>query len=176
MIEEFNTNMVILSDVAEGNVTDSAVIETIFFEIFQNMKTISPLYTKKFLQWFRFYFQFLGKFLVDVRYQGDDFIKYRKDVLLCLKNLIQQKQYFHQIKKEFLKCQKEEKYSKLPLLYTLFFKLLCAMDIQEYYLVETGNMLNYATRHITYLPKKEVIDPFYYDAVVKESMLELKNS
>ena len=64
----------------------------------------------------------------------------------------------------------------LPHLYILFYMIVSAMDIREYYLIEKGNILYYSLTSNTYLPREEIKNPFVYDEDIKESMLELKNS
>ncbi len=174
MEEEFNKNIALLSDIAVGDETNPLVIETVFQDIFKNIEVILPIYAKKFWIWLGRYFCFFGKSFLYLNYSGEEFTEYRRNILICLRNSLQQKKYLNQLRKEFLKCQNEELYSQLPHLYLIFFQFVCAIDIREYYLAETGNILSYAAKSITYLPKKEIVNPFVYDEIIKESMLDLK--
>ena len=176
MDEVLEKNISLLCDIAVGQETRKLVIETVFQEIYQSISMMNPVNIREVFLWLYRYVTLLSQSMIYEVYQEEDFLKYRHDILECLKHSFVHKKYLKQLKKEFLKCQKEEEYSKLPHLYTLFYMIVSAMDIREYYLIEKGNMLYYSLQCISYMPREKVEDPFSYDEMVKESMLELKNS
>ena len=176
MDDVFDKYISLLCDIAVGDETNPLVIETAFQGIFQSISMMNPVNMREILLWLRRYFILLSQSMIYEIYREEDFLEYRHDILECLKHSFVHKKYLKQLKKEFLKCQKEEEYSKLPHLYTLFYMIVSAMDIREYYLIEKGNMLYYSLQCISYMPREKVEDPFSYDEMVKESMLELKNS
>lgn len=175
MDEVFEQNLLLLSNIAVGDETNPVIIEKVFSEIYHNIAIMNPVDIHEFLTWIRRYFFLLGKSMIDSFYHTKEFSMYRRDILQCLKNSLQHKKYLNELKKMFLKCQAEKAYSQLPHLFCVFYQIVCAMDIREYYLIETGNILYYDMKYITYIPKEEIVDPFDFDNGIKESMLELKS-
>ena len=176
MDEVLEKNISLLCDIAVGQETRKLVIETVFQEIFRSISMMNPVNMREIFLWLRRYFILLSQSMIYEIYREEDFLEYRHDILECLKHSFVHKKYLKELKKEFLKCQKNGEYSMLPHLYTLFYMIVSAMDIREYYLIEKGNMLYYSLQCISYMPREKVEDPFSYDEMVKESMLELKNS
>lgn len=176
MDEVLEKNISLLCDIAVGDETNPLVIETVFQEIYQSISMMNPVNMREILLWLRRYFILLSQSMIYEIYREEDFLEYRHDILECLKHSFVHKKYLKELKKEFLKCQKNGEYSMLPHLYILFYMIVSAMDIREYYLIEKGNILYYSLKSITYLPREEIKNPFVYDEDIKESMLELKNS
>lgn len=170
----YSDNVVLLTDIATKELTDPVVIEAVFYAILKNMKELNSHEVLKFISFFERYFEFLGKSMIDSFFREEEVIKYRKNIWQCFKNELMQKKYLYVLKKEFLESQKSEDYSMLPYLYTLLYMIENAMAVHEYYFIEQGNILLYASSDIMYFPKEEIKNPFYYDEMIRESMLELQ--
>ena len=170
----YENNIVILSKIENGTLTDQEEIKNIFCFVKKQIKYLEKNIIKSLKIYFYSYLKFTFYSIYDPFFQAQEFKDYKKLLILNLKSFLYLEKCTIFIKKKNKKISKDKDYSNLCFLYTIMFFIISSKEIKTINFNNKSLEVQSLIKGYYLDTNRETLDDTIYESSLRKSILEYK--